>query len=84
MMILMYSFFFSFFVIRTEKKCALDWTFTYFFLKEHMDKTIVCICAILGVFKCVWGIESVFFGVSVFFGMFGCVFGGRKWVFECV
>ena len=40
-------------------------------------------CAIFGVFSCVWG-QKVFFWVCVFFGMFGCVFVGRKWVFECV
>ena len=33
----------------------------------------------LGVFG---GRKRVFWGM--FFGMFGCVFGGRKWVFECV
>ena len=75
MMILMYSFFFSFFVIRTEKKCALDWTFTYFFLKEHMDKTIVCMCAILGVFKCVWGRKCFFWGKCVFWYVWVCVWG---------
>ena len=43
-----------------------------------LDERLHCKCAILG------GCLSVFLRVCVFFGMFGCVFGDRKWVFECV